>query len=230
MVEIQDYQIPKLPESIIDDSLVKASKRNVSSAVKGLCEAWKSLMGMPDIKWALPQPKEITSEWLQEEVERRCKGVKKLPNPYEEKQKIIASWHQIAEVAKPHVDTVIAFFESYPDADVAQTNQHELSVNNVDELVNRGITINIPPEAQEYFDHFCKMRRAIKEFRDFEEAHNYRTISLYDMLAKFSTPEVFAYTFAIGGMKVSDSKYFDNMSYKSLQVQCQHAEGRDYDY
>lgn len=230
MVEIQDYQIPRLPESITDDSMIKESKRNVSSAVKGLIGAWNSLMEMPDLKWAIPEPKDVTLEWLDEEVERRCKGVKKLPNPYEEKQKLIDEWKQIAEKAKPYLQSVIDFFESYPAADVTVNARHELSVNNVDELVNSGMVIPVPAEAQEYFEMFCKMRRAIKEFRDFEDAHNYRTIPLFDMLTKFATPEDFAFVYSIGGMKVVEGKYFDKDSYKMLKVQCRHAEGRDYDY
>ena len=128
MVEIQDYQIPRLPESITDDSMIKESKRNVSSAVKGLIGAWNSLMEMPDLKWAIPEPKDVTLEWLDEEVERRCKGVKKLPNPFGEKQRLIDEWKQIAEKAKPYLQSVIDFFESYPAADVTVNARHELSV------------------------------------------------------------------------------------------------------
>lgn len=230
MIEIKDYDIPKLPESIIDDSLVRESKRNVNSAVKALHEAWEHLMTMQDMKWHVPAPKEITLEWLDSEVERRTKGLKKLPYVWEEKQQFLAQWNKLAEKAKPDIRVIEGFFEQFPNADVTSNDKHQLSVNNVEELVNEGIVIHIPEEAQEYFDMFCKMRRAIKEFRDFEESHGYKTIPLCDMLSKFSSPKEFAFIYAIGGMKVSTSKYADKDAYKFQQIQCRHAEGRDYDY
>lgn len=234
MDKIKEYKTPILPSFIINNQRKRECETRFCSNVSEMSNAYKSLRGMSDLRYALPQsPKEINSDWLSAEIERRQKGVKKMPLPQSDKAELMEKWVGIGIEAKPYVDQISSFFMAYPDAEIEVNKDDSVSVTNEDELSADFGKLEVPALAQEHFNRFCAFRQALIELRNFEAENGIYSFSLSEILPKTNSPQFFAEVWASGNffkLKGASAKFRDSVKDQAREKSLCMSEGRQFNF
>ena len=229
-----EYKTPTLPSFVVNSQRKRDNEAKLSGLAIEMSNAYNTLRGMPDLRYALPQNiNEINQDWLSGEIERRQKGIKKLPLPQGDKAELMEKWDGIGVTAQPYVTSISSFFEAYPDAKVVINNDDTVSLANFEEVSADFGKIEVPALAQEHFNRFCALKHALKELRDFEAENGIYSFSLGEFLPKTSSPQFFAEVWASGNFLKLQGDYVkcrdterDMARAKSLCM----SEGRQYEF
>lgn len=229
-----EYKAPALPSFIVNSQRKRDNEAKLSSMVDEMSNAYSKLREMSDLRYALPQNiKEITQDWLSGEIERRQKGIKKLPLPQGDKAELMEKWDGIGINAEPYVTSISSFFTTYPNAEILINNDDTVSLINFEEVSAEFGKMEVPDLAQEHFNRFCALKHALKELRDFEAENGIYSFSLGEILPKTSSPQFFAEVWASGNFLKLKGDYAkcrdtdrDTARAKSLCM----SEGRQYNF
>lgn len=167
-------------ETIILDSLRRDTDAALRRAIRTVQENVTRLHEFEE--WECPKDlRLVTYDNFKEQVAPRIEAVKTdLSLTEKERQDRLQKWHvlsmQFARFCKPVEEAVAEFPEL--EWSFFEANQNFIPKSNLDELVERRCTRELPPMAKTHFRLIQQARAAVEVLRDWEENHDVKCMPL----------------------------------------------------
>ena len=189
------------PDSVILKDKARLIANNFRKLATDATKSWQELEEMADDLGEIPNPPEITKEWLEQTIKTKEDAIQaNAALPSETKKTLIKQWQDKHRAASRWVNLIVALFEAVPSTNVKICEFGSgLYVADADGLANELCTAEVPQVAHEHYDRIMSVKDAIEQLRAWERENEVAKNRLEVLFAHAKDVSFFASLWAKGG-------------------------------